>query len=149
MAIAAKRNVETTWKGSLETGQGELKGTSGALDGLKVTWGSRIDRPDGRTSPEELAAAAHSSCFAMALELTLDQNKTSATQLNVSCTVSLEEVEGIPTVVSSAIEVNAKVEGIDQATFEEIVNKAAKLCPISRLFSGAKISVDAKLELVE
>lgn len=145
MTIAAQRKVETTWQGSLESGKGQLKGTSGALDGLSVTWGSRIDRPDGRTSPEELIAAAHSSCFAMALELTLDQNKTSATQLNVSCVVTLQEVEAVPTVVSSAIEVRAKVEAIDEATFEEIVDNAAKLCPISRLLAGAKITVDAKL----
>lgn len=149
MMAIAQRKVETTWQGPLEDGQGELNGTSGALNGLNVTWGSRIDRPDGRTSPEELAAAAHSSCFAMALELTLDQNKTSATQLNVSAVVTLEEVEGLPTVVSSAIEVRAQVKGIDQATFEDIIDKAAKVCPISRLFTGARITVSAKLESID
>lgn len=67
----AERRVETTWEGALAAGTGILAGTSGALDQLTVAWAARTEQPNGKTSPEELAAAAHSSCFSMALALTL------------------------------------------------------------------------------
>lgn len=142
----AERKVETVWEGALNTGSGTLKGTSGALDGLPVTWAARTEQPGGKTSPEELAAAAHSSCFSMALAATLAEHKQTPNRLTVSSNVTLDEVDGKPTVVSSAISVSGDVPGMDESSFQDIVDEAAALCPISRLFSGANITVDATYE---
>lgn len=145
MAIAV-RTAETTWEGPLASGRGTLQGRSGALEGLPVTWASRTERPDGMTSPEELAAAAHSSCFAMALSLRLGEHDRTPTRLSVEATVTLDEVDGVPTVVSSALRVHGLVPGLDAAQFQSVVAEAAELCPISRLFGGAEISVDATVD---
>jgi osmotically inducible protein OsmC len=138
--------VQTSWKGPLATGAGALEnGSSGALDGLPVTWAARTEQPCGKTSPEELAAAAHSSCFAMALSLKLGENNTPPQQLDVTSTVTLDEVDGLPTITGSKLTVRAKVAGLDAADFAQVVSAAAALCPVSRLFAGAEISVDAQL----
>ncbi|HTN56068.1 MAG TPA: OsmC family peroxiredoxin [Microbacterium sp.] len=146
MSIAA-RTATTTWNGTLAAGTGAFGATSsGALDGQQVTWGSRTEAPEGKSSPEELLAAAHSSCFSMALALTLGQHKTPPEQLVVTSEVTLDEVDGVPTITTSAITVRATVPGVDATTFAAIVDEAAKLCPVSRLFTGATITVDAQLE---
>lgn len=142
----AQRTAETAWEGPLATGHGTLTGTSGALDGQAVTWGSRTEAPGGKTSPEELAAAAHASCFSMALSLLLGQHDTPPQRLNVAATVTLDEVDGKPTIVSSALTVRGQVPGLDTAGFQTTVDEAAALCPVSRLFTGAQITVDATLE---
>ena len=98
------------------------------------------------TSPEELAAAAHSSCFAMALALRLGEHDVTPQRLEVTATVSLDDLEGSPTVVSSALRVVGQVVDLDGDTFRAIVDEAAALCPISRLFAGAAITVSAYLE---
>jgi osmotically inducible protein OsmC len=141
----AERTAQTIWKGRLASGKGTVTSGTGALGPLPVTWAARTEQPDGMTSPEELAAAAHSSCFSMALALRLGEHKVTPQRLDVSATVTLDEVDGRPTVVSSALQVRAEVAGLDDATFQSIVDEAAKLCPISRLFAGASITVDAKL----
>ena len=145
MAIA-ERSAETTWKGSLASGSGVIHAADGELGEIPVTWASRTAEPGGKTSPEELAAAAHSSCFAMALALRLGEHKAVPQQLTVSATVTLDEVDGLPTIVSSNLRVRAQVPGLDDSGFQEIVAEAAALCPVSRLFAGAKISVDAVLD---
>jgi len=142
----AERTASTTWAGGLARGNGLIRPDSGAFDPLPVTWAARTESPDGKTSPEELAAAAHSSCFAMALSLRLGERKAEPQQLTVTSTVTLDEVDGKPTVVSSALTVRATVAGIDVDEFQVAVDEAAALCPISRLFAGAKITVDATLE---
>lgn len=142
MSIAV-RKAETVWTGDLAGGSGTLTGTSGALDGLPVTWVARTEQPGGKTSPEELAAAAHSSCFSMALALTLGEHKATPRTLTVSSTVTLDAVDGKPTIVSAALDVTGDVPGIDAATFTTIVDEAAALCPISRLFAGTAITVAA------
>jgi osmotically inducible protein OsmC len=139
----AQRTVETKWEGSLASGSGTLNGTSGALDGQPVSWAARTEQPGGKTSPEELAAAAHSSCFSMALALKLGEHKLTPQSLVVASTVTLDAVDGVPTIVSSAITVDGDVPGTDAAGFQAIVDEAAELCPISRLFAGATITVEA------
>lgn len=142
----ADRTVQTTWSGALESGDGKLgHGSSGALDGLDLTWASRTEAPGGKTSPEELAAAAHSSCFSMALALKLGENKTPPQQLDVTAVVTLDAVDGVPTITTSALTVRAQVPGISEADFDRVLADAAALCPVSRLFAGAKITVDGKL----
>lgn len=145
MAIA-ERTAETTWEGSLASGHGTIRPATGALGAVPVTWASRTGEPDGMTSPEELAAAAHSSCFAMALALRLGERKAVPQQLTVTATVTLDEADGVPTITSSAIRVRAQVPGLDEAAFQQTVGEAAGLCPVSRLFAGASISVDAILD---
>ncbi|MGH3296673.1 MAG: OsmC family peroxiredoxin [Trebonia sp.] len=145
MAIAV-RTAQTTWEGPLASGTG-LTGTgSGAAAELPVTWASRTERADGKTSPEELAAAAHSACYAMALALRLGEHKAVPERLAITATVTLDEVGGVPTIVSSHLDVTASVPGLDKAGFDTAVSEASELCPVSRLFAGAAITVDATLE---
>ena len=145
MAIAT-RTAETTWEGPLASGGGQIRLGTGAVGTLPVTWASRTETPDGKTSPEELAAAAHSSCYAMALALRLGERTTAPQRLSISATVTLDEVNGAPTIVSSQIRVGARVPGLDETGFQAAVNEASELCPVSRLFAGAKITVEAALE---
>lgn len=145
MSIAA-RSTRTTWEGPLASGSGTLdNGSSQVLDGQAVTWAARTEAPGGKTSPEELAAAAHSSCFSMALALRLGENKTPPGRLEVGCTVTLDEVDGVPTITTSALTVRAQVDGLDAAGFAAVVDEAAALCPVSRLFAGAEVTVQAEL----
>jgi lipoyl-dependent peroxiredoxin len=145
MAIA-ERTAVTTWEGPLATGSGKIRPASGAVSDLEVTWASRTEQPGGKTSPEELAAEAHSSCFAMALALRLGERKAVPRRLSVTAAVTLDEVGGLPTIVSSDRQVRGQVPGLDDAGFQAAVGEAASLCPVSRLFAGAKISVAAVLE---
>jgi osmotically inducible protein OsmC len=144
MAIAT-RTARTTWKDNLAAGHGVVRADSGGFDDLDVTWASRTERPGGKTSPEELCAAAHSSCFAMATALKLGEGKTPPQELQVKATVTLSEVDGVPTIVSSVLDVGGRVEGLDAGAFEAVVSEAAEICPVSRLFSGAEITVRSQL----
>jgi osmotically inducible protein OsmC len=146
----AERAARTTWEGPLASGEGTLsQGSSGALDGLPLTWASRTEQPGGKTSPEELAAAAHSSCFSMALALKLGEKQTPPQRLEVTATVTLDAVDGVPTITTSRLKVSASVAGLDAESFAAVVDQAAALCPVSRLFAGATISVDAELNETE
>ncbi|HET6571500.1 MAG TPA: OsmC family peroxiredoxin [Solirubrobacterales bacterium] len=144
MAIAT-RAAKTTWSADLASGHGVVQADSGGFDDLDVTWASRTEAPGGKTSPEELCAAAHSSCFAMALALKLGESKMTPQELQVKATVTLAEVDGLPTIVSSVLDVGGRVDGLDAAGFEAVVAEAAALCPVSRLFSGAEVTVDSHL----
>jgi len=144
--VIASRRAETIWEGTLSAGQGSVSGDSGAIGSLPVTWAARTESPDGKTSPEELAAAAHSSCFSMALALRLGEHGARPERLSVAATVTLDEVDGVPTITTSKLEVRARADGIDADAFQSVVAEAAQLCPVSRLFAGAQISVSAELE---
>lgn len=144
MSIAI-RGAKTTWTDSLAAGRGAIDAGSDEISGTEVTWASRIEDPQGRTSPEELCAAAHSSCFAMALGLKLAEAGLAPDLLEVEATVTLEELGGMPTIVSSVVEARGRVEGLDRTGFASIVSEAADLCPVSRLFAGADITVNAGL----
>lgn len=146
MSIAV-RSTQTTWEGPLAAGTGTFtQDSSGVLRDLQVTWASRTERPDGKTSPEELAAAAHSSCFSMALALRLGEHQAPPQRLRVEATVTLDEVDGLPTITSSKLQVRAQVPGLDADEFTAVVDEAAALCPVSRLFAGAQITIDAQLD---
>ncbi len=145
MAIA-ERTAVTVWEGNLPEGAGTINGGSGALKDLAVTWAARTEAPGGKTSPEELAAAAHSSCYSMALSLGLGKAKTPPEKLTVTAEVTLDEVDGAPTIVSSELTVVGRVPGMDEAAFITAAEEAATFCPISRLFAGAQITIDASLE---
>jgi lipoyl-dependent peroxiredoxin len=145
MAIA-QRTSSTSWDGDLAHGSGTVTGASGGLGSLPVTWASRTERSDGKTSPEELIAAAHSSCFSMALAHGLTQAGNPPEHLDVSAMVTLDERDGAPTVTTSQLTVSGRVPGIDQAAFEQAAADAGKNCPVSRALGGVEITVAATLE---
>ncbi len=143
----ATREAEIVWEGALASGTGTVSSGSGAFGALPVTWASRTEAPDGKTSPEELIAAAHASCFAMALSLMLGENHTPPERLVVSAACTLDEVDGAPKVTRIELSVRARVEGMEQADFEEQVRRASELCPVSNALRGnVEISVQSELE---
>jgi osmotically inducible protein OsmC len=142
----AERQATASWDGDLVHGSGVVTGASGALPDLPVTWASRTERSDGKTSPEELVAAAHASCFAMALSHGLTQAGNPPDHLDVRAKVTLDQRDGAPTVTTSEVTVNGRVPGIDQAAFEHAARDAGQNCPISRALGGVEIRVTATLE---
>jgi osmotically inducible protein OsmC len=121
--------------------------SSGAFSDLPVTWGSRIERADGRTSPEELLAAAHASCFAMALSFGLGNAGTPPERLRVSAEVTFDRVDGGFRVVSSALTVRGRVPGLDAEAFRRAAEDAKEHCPISQALKGnVQLSVEPSLE---
>ena len=143
----ALREAHVVWEGPLASGTGTLSGASGALEHLPVTWASRIERPDGKTSPEELIAAAHASCFSMALALVLGENRTPPERLAVSAACTLDEVDGGPRITTLELNVRGQVPGLEPAEFEQHVEKAGGVCPVSNALRGnANISVQSELE---
>jgi osmotically inducible protein OsmC len=146
--MAAIRRASVSWTGDLATGKGALTaGSSDAFSALPVTWGSRTAQPDGRTSPEELLAAAHASCFSMAFSAGLAKAGTPPKSLNVEAEVAFEQVKGSWTVVSSKLTVRGQVPGLDAVRFAELAQAAKDGCPISRALAGnVALSVEAALE---
>ena len=142
----ATRTAEIVWEGALASGSGTVSSGSGALGELPVTWASRTERPDGKTSPEELIAAAHASCFAMALALVLGENHTPPERLALKATCTLDEVDSAPRITTVELTVHARVPGLEQASFEQTVERAAGLCPVSNALRGnVEISVQSEL----
>jgi osmotically inducible protein OsmC len=120
---------------------------SGAFDTLEVTWASRTERSEGRTSPEELIAAAHASCFAMALSHELAEGGHAPDRLEVSAQVTLDEVGGGPKVTASHLTVRGRVPGIDADAFRAAAEGAKDGCPVSGALKGnLELSVDAELD---
>jgi osmotically inducible protein OsmC len=142
----AERTASTEWDGDLAHGNGSVAVSSGAFEPFPVTWASRTERSDGKTSPEELIAAAHSSCFSMALAHGLTEAGHPPEHLGVSSKVTLDQRDGAPTVTTSELTVTGRVPGIDQAAFEQAAADAGKNCPISRALAGVEISVEATLQ---
>jgi len=100
-----------------------------------------------KTSPEELAASARSACYAMALRL--GEHQAVPERLAISAAVTLDEADGVPTIVSPRLTVTARIPGLDPADFDAVIAEASALCPVSRLFAGAKVTVDAVLEAAQ
>ena len=146
MAIAT-RQAEIEWVGPLATGAGTLSPGSRAFGPLPVTWASRTEQPDRKTSPEELIAAAHASCFAMALSLVLGENKTPAERIAITAACTLDEVDGAPRITTVHLNVRAWVPALEPAGFEELAARAEELCPVSNALRGnVQIHIESKLE---
>jgi osmotically inducible protein OsmC len=143
----AQRRADAVWTGSLAQGSGEVTlSTSGAAGPLPVTWASRTERSEGKTSPEELVAAAHASCYCMALSHILGEAGTPPEKLEASATVTFAPIEGGFKVAASALTVRGTVPGIDQAAFKEAAAAAKDGCPISGALKGnVELSVEATL----
>ena len=143
--MATDRRAEVTWNGGLMEGSGTIRSTtSGAIGELAVSWAARSeDATGGKTSPEELIAAAHAACFSMALSAGLAKAGTPPDELKTSATVTFQPGEGITTI---ALTVEGRVPGIDAAAFEEAAQGAKANCPVSKALAGVpEITLDAKL----
>ena len=144
----ATRRATATWKGSLAEGSGHADLESGVASGLDVNWRARTEG-GAETSPEELLAAAHASCFSMALAHELGEAGHEPSQLSVAAAVSFDPVEGGFAVTRSRLKVRGVVPGIDADAFRQAAEGAAEGCPISGAISGnVEISLD-EVELAD
>lgn len=146
--MSAIRRAEVTWSGDLPTGSGTVSGTSSnAFSDLPVSWAARTESSDGKTSPEELVAAAHASCFAMAFSGGLGRAGTPPERLRVSAEVTFDKLEAGWRVVSSHLTVRGSVPGSTNEAFVAAAEAARDGCPISQALKGnVELSVDAALE---
>lgn len=140
--MATSRTAATHWEGTLFEGAGSVTMESSGIGTYDVTWASRAEQPEGRTSPEELIAGAHSACFSMALSKALNDAGSPATSLDTQAEVSFTPGPGITGVHLS---VRGVVEGLDEARFRELAEGAKDGCPVSQALTGTTITVDAAL----
>jgi osmotically inducible protein OsmC len=143
--MATDRRADVSWNGGLMDGSGTIRSTtSGAFGDLPVSWAARSeDETGGKTSPEELIAAAHAACFSMALSAGLAKAGTPPDELKTSATVTFQPGEGITKI---ALTVEARIPGIDAAAFAEAAEGAKANCPVSKaLASVPEITLDASL----
>ena len=146
--MSAIRRAEVSWSGDLATGSGTVSAkSSGAFGGLPVSWAARTEAPGGKTSPEELLAAAHAACYAMAFSGGLGRAGTPPERLDVSAEVTFDKVESGWKVASSALTVRGVVPGISAEDFVAAAEAAKDGCPISGALKGnVELSVVATLE---
>jgi osmotically inducible protein OsmC len=130
-----ERTAQVVWTGTIARGTGMASGGSGALRDLPITLASRFGDPEGKTSPEELIAAAHAGCFTMALGSVLAGRGTPPERLDVSARVTLE-TSGMPKIKSSELDVHGVVPGTDQAAFDEAAHEAEHNCLVSQALQG-------------
>jgi lipoyl-dependent peroxiredoxin len=141
-----ERTVSVDWQGSVVEGKGEAKAGTGAFS-LPVSFPSRIGDAAGKTSPEELMAAAHAACYAMALNATLGRKNASADRTHVTATVAADKGDAGIKITSSKLTVTAYgLKGLDASQFAEVAREAEGKCPVSNAYRGSmQISVDAKV----
>jgi osmotically inducible protein OsmC len=132
--MATERRAEVTWQGSLMEGSGTIESVgSGAFGPLDVSWPARAEDQRAETSPEELIAAAHASCFAMALSHGLSQEGHTPEHLSVSCVITFQPGEGI---MRTVLDVEGNVPGVDEAGFRAAAEQAKDNCPVSKALGG-------------
>ena len=142
--MATDRTASEVWQGDLMNGSGTIDAVkSGAFGPLDVSWAARTEEPNGKTSPEELMAAAWASCFAMQLSNTLAKAGNPPEKLETSATVTFQPGEGI---IRGALTVRGTVPGLDEDGFREAAENAKQNCPVSKALSGIPdVSLDASL----
>ena len=140
--MATTRTANTHWEGSLMEGAGQVKLASSGLGTYDVSWPARTEEPNGKTSPEELIAAAHSACFSMAFSHALAGAGTPPQALDTKADVSFQPGEGITGVHLTVV---GSVEGISAEDFTKAAEDAKKNCPVSQALTGTKITLDASL----
>ena len=145
--MAITRHAEAVWHGDLLTGNGTINYvSSGSISRLPVTWASRTEEHNGRTSPEELIAAAHAACFSMSLSSQLAKNSTPATTLEVKAVITFDKGDAGWKIARSDLTVRGTVPGIDAARFAELAAVAKDGCPVSQALKGnVELAVDATL----
>ena len=138
--------ASTTWEGDLMTGSGTTSLASGAAEPLAVTWSSRTETANGRTSPEELIAAAHATCFSMAFSNGLAKAGTPPDRLDTEATVTFEKTDAGNRVTKSALTVRADIPGISEEDFQTAAVAAKEGCPVSQALKGnVEITLEASL----
>lgn len=140
-----ERKAEAVWNGDIRGGNGQIDSTSGVLHDTKYSFGTRFEQNPG-TNPEELIAAAHAACYSMAFSATLGRKGYKPEQIQTSATCVLTPIEGGFEITKMRLETRGKVEGMDQATFQQVAEEAEKSCPVSNLLrEGAEIELNAAL----
>jgi lipoyl-dependent peroxiredoxin len=141
-----ERHVDVDWRGSVMEGKGEMKAGTGAFS-LPVTFPSRVGESGGKTSPEELMAAAHAACYAMALNGTLGRKSASADRTKVTATITADRGESGIVIKASKLTVTAYgLKGLDAKQFAEVAKEAEGRCPVSNAYRGTmQITVEAKV----
>ena len=140
--MATVRQAKTRWEGSLQEGAGKVTFASSGLGTYDVSWPARAEEPNGKTSPEELIAAAHSACFSMALSGALAKADTPPSSLDVTADVTFQPGEGITGIHLTVV---GTVKGIDEETFVKAAEGAKENCPVSQALTGTTITLDASL----
>jgi osmotically inducible protein OsmC len=141
------RDATTHWEGGLQDGTGQVTLDSSNAGQFDVSFPTRAEDPRGQTSPEELIAAAHSSCLAMNLSGVLGGENLRASSIDVSSEVTLSPAEGGGFEISGvAVTLRAKVDGVDEAAFKELAKTAEQTCPVSKALAGTTITLDAALD---
>jgi osmotically inducible protein OsmC len=142
--MATERKASVTWQGDLMSGRGTIESvTSGVLGPLEVDWANRAEDPHGKTSPEELIAAAHAACFAMALSNGLAEEGHPPERLETSATITFVPGTGI---TKSALTVTGTVPGLDEEAFRQAAEDAKENCPVSSALHGnVELELDARL----
>jgi lipoyl-dependent peroxiredoxin len=139
------REAHVVWQGNLANGSGNLSEGSGVLNNTPVTFASRVERPDGKTSPEELIAAAHATCYAMALSNVLTEHDAQPERLEVDavCTLDNQQLK----ITNVNLDVRGTVPGIGEDEFESAAREAEQLCPVSNALRGnVEIQLQTRLE---
>ena len=146
--MGVTRRAEVGWDGDLASGSGIIRYvSSGSISRLPVSWAARTEAHDGRTSPEELIAAAHASCYSMAFSGSLARNGTPAAHLEVSAVVTFDKTDAGWRIVSSELTVEGTVPGIDETKFVELATAAKDGCPVSQALKGnVELSIVATLK---
>jgi osmotically inducible protein OsmC len=140
----ATSNAVAIWEGKLRDGKGSFKAQSGGFSG-SFSFGTRFEGKKG-SNPEELLATAHAGCFSMALSAGLEKAGHPATRIETRAAVTIETVDGAPKITRSVLDVRGKVEGIDQAAFQEAAEGAKKNCAVSKALQGnVEVTMQAKL----
>jgi osmotically inducible protein OsmC len=140
--MATTRTARTHWEGSLFEGSGTVDFESSGIGSYDVSWPARSEEPNGKTSPEELIAGAHSACFSMAFSKALDDAGHAPQALDVSADVTFQPGEGITGI---KLTVRGQVEGIDADQFQSLAEAAKDGCPVSQALKGTTITLDASL----
>ena len=142
----AESSATTVWEGALASGNGVASGASGAFGDLVVSYPTRVERQPGTTSPEELLAAAHASCFCMAMAHVLGMRGDLADRVETTVTIEFDASDPSAPSISSRLDVSGTVPGLDQAGFEAVIDEAHRLCLVSGALRGnVEMTVSAKL----
>jgi osmotically inducible protein OsmC len=142
--VMPTRKAEAEWNGNLAEGSGRLKLGSGAFEG-PYSFKSRFEEGQSATNPEELLGAAHAGCFTMALTAQLSRARISAERIHTEARVKLEKVGEAFAITLIELETEARIEGIDEATFQKYALDAKQNCPVSKALAGTEILLNAKL----
>jgi lipoyl-dependent peroxiredoxin len=144
--MAVQRRAEAVWEGNLFKGSGLVTLTTGVAGDLPVTWASRTEAPDAKTSPEELIAGAHAACFAMAFSNVLDEAGSPPERLEVGATATFAKTDAGFRITTMDLEVRGSVSGMEASEFEKHAETAKDACPVSNALAGnVQIGVKASL----